>query len=236
MLRRNPTKIELKLEDLQELTNKLKGRGRGEEDERQGGGGPTEDEEGGDRGAHWLQPQAQETQLERQDAASTKPIQPALSDPAVPQWLVHGCLHPSLSVIFTAPSVLALLYLLLWQTYVLRLEVILVSFALTFEGIELLFALLAIITINKSEHPSAAEQSSWGTEWLVVTPPATPEAERITTSQPVQLMRRHEHLGGLRLKYIVARQSEALMEELHLPYKTSVSAPEAYTAGHGRET
>lgn len=55
-----------------------------------------------------------------------------------------------LSIIFTAPSVLALLYLLLWQTYVLRLEVIMVSFALVFEGTELLFALLAVVTINKS--------------------------------------------------------------------------------------
>ena len=64
--------------------------------------------------------------------------------------LTEALMSIALSVIFTAPSVLALLYLLLWQTYVLRLEVILVSFALTFEGIELLFALLATITINKS--------------------------------------------------------------------------------------
>lgn len=55
-----------------------------------------------------------------------------------------------LSVIFAAPSVLAMLYLLLWQTYVLHLEVILVSLALVFEGVELLFALLAIVTITKS--------------------------------------------------------------------------------------
>lgn len=55
-----------------------------------------------------------------------------------------------LSIIFTAPSVLAMLYLLLWQTYVLRLEVILISIGLAFEGIELLFALLAVVTISKS--------------------------------------------------------------------------------------
>lgn len=64
--------------------------------------------------------------------------------------LTEALMSIALSVIFTAPSVLALLYLLLWQTYVLRLEVILVSFALAFEGIELLFALLSIVTINKS--------------------------------------------------------------------------------------
>ncbi|KAG7162823.1 Transmembrane protein 216-like [Homarus americanus] len=55
-----------------------------------------------------------------------------------------------LSMIFTAPSVLAMLYLLLWQTYVLRLEVILLSIGLVFEGIELLFALLAVVTISKA--------------------------------------------------------------------------------------
>lgn len=55
-----------------------------------------------------------------------------------------------LSVIFSAPSVLALLYLLLWQTYVLRLEVILIAVALVFQGFELVFAFLAIVTINKS--------------------------------------------------------------------------------------
>ncbi|KAK8737775.1 hypothetical protein OTU49_004234 [Cherax quadricarinatus] len=55
-----------------------------------------------------------------------------------------------MSIIFTAPSVLAMLYLLLWQTYVLRLEVVLVSVAIVFEGIELLFALLAVVTISKS--------------------------------------------------------------------------------------
>lgn len=41
--------------------------------------------------------------------------------------------------------------------------------------------------------------------------------------------------GRPEAKCIVARQSEALMEELCLSYKTSVSALQAYAAGHGWE-
>nr|XP_045593848.1 transmembrane protein 216-like [Procambarus clarkii] len=55
-----------------------------------------------------------------------------------------------ISIIFTAPSVLAMLYLLLWQTYVLKIEIILISITIIFEGIELVFALLTVVAISKS--------------------------------------------------------------------------------------
>lgn len=64
--------------------------------------------------------------------------------------LVEQIMPLALSIIFTAPSVLAVLYLLLWQTYVLRIEVILVSIQLVFQAIGLMFAFLGIVTISKS--------------------------------------------------------------------------------------
>ncbi|CAL4084168.1 unnamed protein product, partial [Meganyctiphanes norvegica] len=56
----------------------------------------------------------------------------------------------TLAIIFTVPSVLTLLYLLLWQTYVLRIEMILVSIELGFHSLELVFAILTIIRLSKS--------------------------------------------------------------------------------------
>ena len=64
--------------------------------------------------------------------------------------LMEQIMPLALSIVFAAPSVLALLYLLLWQTYVLRIEVVLISIQLIFEAVELMFAFLGIVTISKS--------------------------------------------------------------------------------------
>lgn len=54
-----------------------------------------------------------------------------------------------LPVIFNALFVLALLYLLLWQMYMLCLEVIVVAVALLFQGFKLEYVFLAVVIINK---------------------------------------------------------------------------------------
>lgn len=56
-----------------------------------------------------------------------------------------------LPVIFNALFVPALLYLLLWQMYMLCLEVIVVAVALLFQGFKLEYAFLAIVIINKPD-------------------------------------------------------------------------------------
>ncbi|KAJ9601155.1 hypothetical protein L9F63_000675 [Diploptera punctata] len=54
------------------------------------------------------------------------------------------------SIVLTIPSIFGVLYFLIWQTYVLRLEVILCAIQLTFQGLELVFALLCLVTFYKS--------------------------------------------------------------------------------------
>lgn len=54
-----------------------------------------------------------------------------------------------LPVILNALFVPALLYLLLWQMYMLCLEVIVIAVALLFQGFKLEYAFLAIVIINK---------------------------------------------------------------------------------------
>lgn len=48
------------------------------------------------------------------------------------------------SIGLMVPCVLGVLYLLLWQTYVLRLEIILCGIELVLQGLELCFAILCL--------------------------------------------------------------------------------------------
>jgi transmembrane protein 216 len=50
----------------------------------------------------------------------------------------------------TVPSIFGVLYFLLWQTYVLRLEVVLCAIQLTLQGLELAVALLCLVKFYKS--------------------------------------------------------------------------------------
>ena len=54
-----------------------------------------------------------------------------------------------LSLLFTLPSLFGVLYLLLWQTYVLRAEVILIAIELAFMGFELIFGLVSVIVFAR---------------------------------------------------------------------------------------
>jgi transmembrane protein 216 len=54
------------------------------------------------------------------------------------------------SVGLTIPSICGVLYFLLWQTYVLRLEVVLCAIQLTLQGLELAAALLCLAKFYKS--------------------------------------------------------------------------------------
>ncbi|GFG34434.1 hypothetical protein Cfor_07685 [Coptotermes formosanus] len=56
------------------------------------------------------------------------------------------------SVGLTIPSICGVLYFLLWQTYVLRLEVVLCAIQLTLQGLELAAALLCLAKFYKSVH------------------------------------------------------------------------------------
>lgn len=51
------------------------------------------------------------------------------------------------SLLLTAPALLGVLYIRLWQTYVLRFEVILVSIELIFEILFFIFGLLHFVTL-----------------------------------------------------------------------------------------
>lgn len=54
-----------------------------------------------------------------------------------------------LSLALTVPSVLGNVFLLLWQTYVLRAELILICIQLSLLGLELLLGLVAIILFSR---------------------------------------------------------------------------------------
>ena len=51
------------------------------------------------------------------------------------------------SLLLNVPSVLGVLYFLLWQTYILRIEVILVIIEIVFEGLVFILGLLHLITL-----------------------------------------------------------------------------------------
>nr|XP_006813800.1 PREDICTED: transmembrane protein 216-like [Saccoglossus kowalevskii] len=56
-----------------------------------------------------------------------------------------------LSVVLSLPMIFAHVYLLIWQTYVLRAEIILNSIQLVFLGLELVFSIIAIITFARAD-------------------------------------------------------------------------------------
>lgn len=55
-----------------------------------------------------------------------------------------------ISIVLTVPSVLGVVYFLIWQTYVLRLEMILCIIQLSLHGLELIFAFLSLCTNIKN--------------------------------------------------------------------------------------
>ncbi|KAL5010936.1 hypothetical protein ScPMuIL_013241 [Solemya velum] len=55
-----------------------------------------------------------------------------------------------ISILLSIPSLLGVLFLLLWQTYVLRVDVILASIQIAFIGLELVFGIISIITFARS--------------------------------------------------------------------------------------
>ncbi|XP_078000552.1 transmembrane protein 216-like [Glandiceps talaboti] len=56
-----------------------------------------------------------------------------------------------LSVVLSIAMIFCHIYLLIWQTYVLRAEIILNSIQLTFLGLELIFSIIAIITFARAD-------------------------------------------------------------------------------------
>lgn len=59
--------------------------------------------------------------------------------------LTENVVAVCLSLVFSVPSLFGALYFLLWETYVLRADVILSSVQIAFIGLETIFAIVAII-------------------------------------------------------------------------------------------
>ncbi|KAL8595347.1 hypothetical protein ACOMHN_020100 [Nucella lapillus] len=55
-----------------------------------------------------------------------------------------------ISVLLSIPALFGALFLLLWQTYVLRVEVILSGIQIAFIGLELIFGIISIITFARA--------------------------------------------------------------------------------------
>lgn len=54
-----------------------------------------------------------------------------------------------LSLLLTVPAALSSVYFLLWQTYVLRLDVVLAAVQLGFQALQSLFALSSVLAFGK---------------------------------------------------------------------------------------
>ncbi|XP_052087805.1 transmembrane protein 216-like [Mytilus californianus] len=54
------------------------------------------------------------------------------------------------SILLSIPAVLGALYLILWQTYVLRVDVILASIQVVLIGLELIFGIISMITFARA--------------------------------------------------------------------------------------
>lgn len=54
-----------------------------------------------------------------------------------------------MSIVISIPSLLGTIYLLIWQTYVLRIDVILSAIQITFIGLEFVFAIVSVITFAR---------------------------------------------------------------------------------------
>lgn len=55
-----------------------------------------------------------------------------------------------ISIALSVPSVLGTVYFLIWQTYVLRLEIILCGIQLALQGLELAFAVLSLLKFHRT--------------------------------------------------------------------------------------
>lgn len=64
--------------------------------------------------------------------------------------LTERALFVCVSLVLSIPACTILVYWYLWQTYVLRLEAVLVILALTLQAIQVLLALVAMLSLSKS--------------------------------------------------------------------------------------
>lgn len=65
--------------------------------------------------------------------------------------LAERTLSLALSLVLGVPVLFIDLFILLWQTYVLRIEAILVGIALVFLGLEMIFSIAAIFTFKRHQ-------------------------------------------------------------------------------------
>lgn len=69
------------------------------------------------------------------------------------------------SIVLSIPAVVGALYLILWQTYVLRIDVILAAIQIVFIGLELVFGIISMITFARY----IIRNINWYTESFVKT-------------------------------------------------------------------
>ncbi|XP_074662257.1 transmembrane protein 216-like [Tubulanus polymorphus] len=55
-----------------------------------------------------------------------------------------------LSIVMLVPSVLGVVFLIIWQTYVLRIDVILCAIEFVFLGLELIFGIISLVTFARA--------------------------------------------------------------------------------------
>ncbi|XP_013400374.1 transmembrane protein 216 isoform X2 [Lingula anatina] len=63
--------------------------------------------------------------------------------------LTERMLTVVLCIVLSLPTLAGILYILLWQTYVLRVEVILSAIELVFIALELLFGIISVVTFAR---------------------------------------------------------------------------------------
>ncbi|KAJ8315020.1 hypothetical protein KUTeg_007170 [Tegillarca granosa] len=74
------------------------------------------------------------------------------------------------SILLSIPAILGAIFLLLWQTYVLRIDVILAAIQLAFLGLELIFGIISIITFARVAHPIRLEILNWFVSNTILSP------------------------------------------------------------------
>lgn len=65
--------------------------------------------------------------------------------------LAERTLSLALSLVLGIPVLFIHLFILLWQTYVLRIEAVLVSIALVLLGLEMIFSIAAVFTFKRHQ-------------------------------------------------------------------------------------
>ena len=63
--------------------------------------------------------------------------------------LTERLLAVGLSLALSVPSLFGVLYLLVWQTYVLRIEVILAAIQIAFLGLQFIFGIISVVTFAR---------------------------------------------------------------------------------------